>query len=465
MLRKTSFLNLLLIVTLNLLVACRLGPDGSATTNDNVAPPLSASGSLPVPTPLPTITLSGALLTPAALPTSSATLTATPTRTLIPTRTPRPIVTQSAAPFSGYDMPPWLVNPTTNLLMVETVDDRDGNYAVTIFNIAAGERFDIYLDGCCIEHSWLEQEGKLYIELDHPRIETINTVLQEPYQELINITTGEVSQNAPLFPEQRAVPSPDGRYVALISRAPLRISVLDREQNRESELVDLFGGRYGSHFSAAWTSDNALLAVSQVAFPDILDDPAQFGLAIYTSGGEAFRMYDRVNSNDWAPTHPYRILYTTSDWPNEIPCVLYVLENRHVCLEAIDTWREEQDVRLGQYAWSSDGNKVSFTHWNYETGKNGLCYLDLITEEIACPITAGALQSLGENHPLFVVGHHWSPDDRYIAVFVNPNGPNSDDATFTSIGIVSSDGSQFEILGRAILGYQNDDLWWSPNSN
>jgi len=462
---KHTLLSLLVIVTLHLIVACRLGPD-SPTTTDNVATPLPEIGSLPVLTPLPTITIPNVTATSTASPPSDATLTSTPTRTPIPTRTPRPTVTSSATPFAGYNIPSWLASPSTNLLLVKTVDDRYENYAVTIFNIAVGERFDIYLDDCCTRQSWLEQEGTLYIGIDHPQRETGRTILQEPYRELINTTTGEMSQHPPLFPGRVAVSSPDGRYVALISRAPSRIDVLDHEQNSERELLDLFNGRYSSHFSAAWTHDSALLAVLQVSFPEDRNDPAQFGLAIYTPGGEPFRMYDRINSNDWSPTPPYRILYTVGDRrTNVVPCILNVIENSRACLEAVDQWREDQEVKIGQFAWSSDGNKVSFTHWNYATNKNGLCYFDLTSEAITCPITASTLQSLGDNYPLFVVGHHWSPDDEYIAVFVNPNGLESSDATFTSIGIVSSDGTQFEMLDQAERGYQSDKLWWSPNAD
>lgn len=462
---KYTLLSLLVIVTLHLIVACRLAPN-SSRTNDNVTTPRPEIGSLPVLTPLPTITIPNVTATPTASPPYDATLTTTPTRTPFPTRTPRPTVTPSATPFAGYDIPSWLANPSANLLLVKTMDDRYENYAFTIFDISAGERFDIYLDGCCTRQSWLEQEGTLYIERDHPQHESLTTILQEPYRELINTTTGEISQHSPLFPGRVAVSSPDGHYVALISRAPMHIGVLEHERNSETELLDLFNGRYSSHFSAAWTDDSALLAVLQVAFPEDRNDPSQFGLAIYTPGGEPFRMYDRINSNDWSPTPPYRILYTVGDWrTNVIPCILNVLENSRTCLEAVDRWRQEQEVKIGQFAWSSDGNKVSFTHWNYATNNNGLCYFDLTSEDITCPITPSALQSLAEGYPLFVVGHHWSPDDEYIAVFVNPNGLESSDATFTSIGFVSSDGTQFEVLDQAERGYQTDKLWWSPNAD
>lgn len=160
---KYTLLSLLVIVALHLIAACRLGPD-SSTTNDNVATPLSEIGSLPVLTPLPTITIPNVTATSTASPPSDATLTTTPTRTPFPTRTPRPTVTPSATPFAGYDIPPWLVSPSANLLLVKTMDDRYENYAVTIFNISTGERFDIYLDDCCTRQSWLKQEGTLYIE-------------------------------------------------------------------------------------------------------------------------------------------------------------------------------------------------------------------------------------------------------------------------------------------------------------
>ena len=415
----------------------------------------------------PTVTPSPLVFTATPSATPRATITHAPTRTPVPTPTLRITATPTATTFAIYDVPVWLSQPqNSSMLMFETIGLQDGEHTLIVHNVVSGEQFVIPVGDCCIEHSWLLREDTLYIQLDHPRVETSHTVLQEPYQEFINTKTGEVTQHQPPFPGRYAVLSPNGRHVALIDRNPMRIAILDQEQDKEVALQDLFNGRYSNHYSASCTKDGALLAVSQVTFPE---EPgsgsAQYGLAIYTSEGEPFRMYDHINFGQWASVSPYKFLYTTGPWSEIVPCILYVADGNHICLEAITRWREEQDVQVAQFMLSPDGNKVSFIHWNSATNNNGLCYLDLNTDAINCLVTPTDLLSIDKDSRYYVILHHWSPRGDYIAFYVNPNGPLSNDSSFTSIGIVNSDGTHLEILGPVLAPYKTDQLWWELESN
>lgn len=414
----------------------------------------------------PTVTPSPLVFTATPLATAQATGEQAPNQTPVPTRTLRLTVTPTTIPFVNYDMPTWLSQPqNSSMLMFENIDLQDGKNTLIVYNVASGEQFVIPVGDCCIEHSWLLREDTLYIQLDHPKVQTINTVLQEPYQELINTKTGEVTQHQPPFPGRYAVLSPNGRHVALINRNPMRIAILDREQDREVMLQDLFNGRYNDHYSAAWTKDGALLAVSQVTFPEEGVGSPRYGLAIYTPEGEPFRMYDHINFGQWASPPPYRFLYTIGPWSEAVPCILYLADGTHICLEAITRWREEQNVQASQFMLSPDGKKVSFIHWNYATNNNGLCYLDLDTDAINCLVMATDLLSIDTVLPYYVILHHWSPRGDYIAFYVNPNGPLSDDGSFTSIGIISNDGIHLKILGPVLAPYKTDQLWWEPESD
>jgi hypothetical protein len=144
-------------------------------------------------------------------------------------------------------------------------------------------------------------------------------------------------------------------------------------------------------------------------------------LAIYTPTGEIVRQYVDMNTswgNPWSPVVPYRILYTDG-WT---PCILEVTEDRRECLEIIDEWLISQDVSPFHYIWSPDGHKISFVYNNEDTAvipKTGMCYIELATENIVCPISADGLWL---DEQLFARIQFWSPEGRYLVLFFDNLG-------------------------------------------
>jgi hypothetical protein len=59
----------------------------------------------------------------------------------------------------------------------------------------------------------------------------------------------------------------------------------------------------------------------------------------------------------------------------------------------------------------------------------------------------------------YPVGHRWSEDGRYLSIFMNPNGPRSDDATNNFLAVVTAEGQDFRILGQTLSVSQTVLLW------
>jgi hypothetical protein len=122
-------------------------------------------------------------------------------------------------------------------------------------------------------------------------------------------------------------------------------------------------------------------------------------------------------------------------------CILEIVENKRICLELIDEWLASQNVIPLNFDWSPDGTRVSYIYHNSETSNTGLCYFELATENIVCPITPSDLQL---NEQMFARRKFWSPDGKYLVLF------------FDSIGYSDVIGS----VGVIVIDIENQNSWF-----
>lgn len=391
-------------------------------------------------------------------PTATATTTRDPNQTTdlqtlerapstpVPTNTPRPTFTPPPTPtLAFFDLPEWVTDPMVNVLLAG-IDERS-HLRLSLYNAETGERFDlpINLSSYDIPSRWTITEEGFFIELHH----YIPAGSQNRLVEEINLQTGEVRQlEIPhaFIPGVQRIISPGGRYTLHIVRnenLPPQVTIIDGTNDTRIDLSGPFSNYYKDSITARWSPDSKMVAIISDHRYEDLAQPSEHALSVYSASGEPLQEYENYFSHlNWSPTSPHQLLVSRLDGDLQTPCILNFSEDAPICLERIINWRDQHEVKIHQFRWSPDGNRVSFIYWNNETMNNGLCYLDLGNDEIVCPITSEHLQN-----EQFVILHTWSPDGRYLVVDVNPWGPESHDGGFTSLAIVSSDGRSFQPLG------------------
>jgi len=410
------------------------------------------------PTPLAQLPTETASLTPSSSPTSIATSAPTLTQTATPTDTPSPT---AIATLIRYEIPTWVADPDTSVILLESFLSSDiDTVTVSLFNAASGERFDLLTSEEFSYPRWVQQNGQLFISLNYPKSE--GAINRDAYQELINTATGELTTPiSDTLPGQK-VESPNGRYQTRVIKALGArdiVITLDREIGEEIELTDPFEGRYRSNTQAKWSPDSKYLAVNRVSHPD--SGPYEYGLTIYLPTGEIFRQYEGLPTIiQWAPNSFAQMLYWRGEGENRAPCILDVINDSKRCLDRVIEWARQQNVKVGFFSWSFDGTKVGFSHWNTGTANNGLCFINLLDEDIQCPVTSNELQLEYLVYPYF---HYGSPDGQYVALVTNPANPeDAIDPYFTWLTVVNSNGTNFRVLNRVFIPSFSGEIWRPP---
>lgn len=387
------------------------------------------------------------VLTPAFTPTKPVVATETPTPREIIQVTLTPTLTEIP---NQIKLPEWIVEPLANILLLG-VAETDSIY---LYNVDNHEQYaaSIEINDFDPRWQWQEQDG-LY--LLNPRGIVI-------HQKVLNVLTGEFIKP----PEtNKDVMSPDGRYsVQMIKKedSPELFSIVDNELGTVTKLHNPYheyvtrNEDFVEYADAYWSPDGKLIAVwyKKHYYSDNMDDH----LVIYTPVGEIFRQQSNLDTmwgNPWNSNLPYRILYI--DGHRFVPpCIFEVTENNRFCLEFLREWAINQGVVLLNYDWSPDGGKISFVYYNSEKPETGLCYYDLITEDIVCPIMTNDLKL---NKQMYARKAYWSPDSKYMALIFDDIGI-ADVIGYANIAIVDVENQSFQILeGDYIWPFSNP---WRP---
>jgi len=383
------------------------------------------------PTPIPSdaevkieVTTTSTIAIPSPTTTQLPTIPPTATQTSGPTSTNQPTLTPTSTATLST-LPDWFSEPTANILIL----GNKGNPRVTIFNAETGD---------------------------------FQVVNEYPVRKAIE----EGFDNEPNTDEDSL--SPNGRYQVKIvnDNRVSSVRVFDKETNLTTELLNPFlnhmtlDAEFTELATPYWSSDGEFLAVIYEKFYD--GDSYQFdsNLAIYKASGEIFEQYKNtapIWKNPWSPDTSYRILYTEG-W--RTPCILDIIKNKTTCLEVIHDWAISENVSPFNYIWSPDASQISFVY-NNNDGLTGLCYIELITNDIKCPVTPGDLYF---DEQFYARVHYWSPDGNYLALFFDEFGAGSDVfGTRHKVSVVGVGDNKIQLLEgkyRPLLG----DPWRPPSS-
>ena len=363
--------------------------------------------------PQPTNTQEAAA-TPTLLPTATRTPPISPTEISANTETEAPTAkpataTSSPAPEATLDirrsLPPWILDPEANILLLGSQE----NQTITLLNADSGELYTASAPAYEMRPEWFWDDGNYYLNAGATG------------RKFLNLATGEYVTIPSEGPD---IASPNGRYAARIENRedPSElVKIIDYELGTEVELVNPFRDyqtrdeEFVEYARVFWSPDGLFLAV--VYFKHYYSDNEDRNLAIYTPSGELFRQKTSLTpelSKPWNPIRPYRILY----YGRRSPCILEVANNQQTCLSVIADWAEQQVIVPTFYTWSPDGEKISFVY-SSDRPNTGLCYYEVATEELVCPITT---EDLFFSRQFFARKHYWSPDGKFLVLFFDRLG-------------------------------------------
>ena len=435
----------------------------ACTSVDATVPAATENAQEPVSTLRPTRTAEPPTLSVPALPSNTA-----EPATLNPTSIPTPAPTQSRRPTAlpsptatlpfpkSFTFPAWVWNPDSAVLLVSLWDDaRQNNSIIYLLNVATGENFEIFSSEDGWKSYWYENEMGLNIRAYYPLRSGSDP--DHYYLHQVDIMTGEEHQLPLSTIYCDCWFSPDGRFTTqkVGELGAESVVIIDQATGQEISLADPFDGRYPDSIDLSWSFDSMLLAARYHDFDEV--NPA-IGLAIYTTDGRLYRAYPDVWNWAWAADGSHRILSIEGIYGNNgDPCILDLETNITECLSELTNWREENGIeKTGYYEWLPDGSGISFLYWNRAGEREtGLCIIDISSREITCPINETHIFSAAIGPEVggfpYLIGHQWSPDGHYIALAIDPFGPESDDRTLTQIATIARDGTQFHVWGFAGL--------------
>ena len=445
MLNAKGFILGLFIVLMGL-GACVTKTAVPATTSPTQAPVVTEMSTAVASQP----TLPPSTATPA--PKATSTPSITPTETFMETPTETDAI-QTATPMNTAKptvYPDWISAPDANILLLRKSKSSNS----MLFNVDTGEWHNIRMNIGDFDPWWLWLGNRFFLSPRGP----------SPSQKVLDITTGKFV-NLPDVDPHRDTLSPDGRYMARIATQEDRsqfMTIVDQESGAETELYNPFfhyktlNETFIESAIAHWSPDGAFLSV--LYDKHYYSDNSDHNLVIYTPSGEIFRQYTNVSiswSDPWNPVYPNKFLITRSY--SKSPCVLDVVENQKTCLDVLDAWAESQNVWLYHHFWSPDGDKISYVYQNGDEIKTGLCYFELATENVVCPITADDLRF---DEQLWVRIQYWSPDGKYLVLFFNRMGA-TDSPRPLKAAVVSIDDHSFHIL-EGEYSWPNGNPWRPP---
>lgn len=357
-----------------------------------------------------------------------ATPTETHTPAIIPSVTPTdipissPTSTPSATATSWLSsVPEWITDPAAKVLLL----GNNENSTITVFNVDTGEQRTV-------------------------RTREVIDILAER-----GVTLPDTNQDT--F-------SPNGRYEVQITRQENGtdlVAIIDHETQTENKLFNPFqhlqslDEPFSEHAIAYWSPDGMFLAVRYEKH--YYSGNSDHNSVIYTPSGEIFRQYAYMNpvwGNPWSPVGPNKIMFTEGHSYAPLPCILEINENKKSCPELINEWATSQNVSLFGYTWSPDGNYISYVYENSGESKTGLCYYELATENIVCPILS---EDLLFEKQMFARKQYWSPDGKYLVLFFDDIGIR-DVIGYIRVVVIDIANQNLQFL-EGEFSWQYDDPW------
>lgn len=456
------------------------------------------------PTAVPTTTTRATVpptLTPSIMSTSA------PSPTLRPSNTPRPSATAVPTLATQLELPGWIDDPDTAVLMIRT---QEMETAVSFINAHNGDRFDLKTPTHFPAIAWGKDAVGHYFE-----------VIDDAFRDRVYVTTGAATRlSSELLVERTAVPT-----ATSVANTPSHtvtiledvVFLIDASTGNEIALEDPFDSRYTDKIVADWSANEAYLWVWRGHAAD--SENTDVGdIVIYDPDGNILSISEGTDIPVWTPAAGSQLLYTD------------IFNGRRLCINEIATglvdcdllslWLEEHEVKLAQFMWSPDGRDIFFTFTRpanvMSQASVGFCTIDVATHDIHCPLAEkpnGWLISQIELSPteelvaiyyryvgeseqgikeicfynwrvddvncpvnettllnedagtwydnFFIHMTSWSPDGRFLSLILHNGCPSCGDRTKAKLAIVDSEENRLT-WQAGFIDYRKQSMRWRP---
>ncbi|HEX2620708.1 MAG TPA: hypothetical protein VHL11_11180, partial [Phototrophicaceae bacterium] len=187
-------------------------------------------------------------------PTSAAqTLNAVLTATIRPSFTPLPSPTPTTTALPGLDLPDWLRDPDTDVVVLFTFDDRGyDNGGINFINAVTDERFSLKLP-YVHEVRWIETADGVYIDLVHYQVNGT-----PGFDEYIDLATGKLTRFAFGDPDKpEALPAADTPPASADNGAGISYLL-----SAHTDMIEIDSDNHGGLYQAVTYFDLTLTDVS-----------------------------------------------------------------------------------------------------------------------------------------------------------------------------------------------------------
>jgi hypothetical protein len=386
------------------------------------------------------------------------------------------------------NLPAWVTNPKTQVLLVPTGSFRDGYKNLVLVNAMTTERFDIPFFPESIDFFWMPNGSQFGI-LSRLEDQVTLVSIQDG-----NITHTTVPQSATRFVVAQSFRGPpypiqasssdleDPKFLFLPSwmkLSPARNYFLYQE-DYDSMYTSIFEISTGQtviitdpndeyfDLSSEWSPDSRYLAVAQAdEEPGMLyqfENPPLFRLRVYDiASRQMVASYRNVTFPNWSPDGLKFLFQEWQDWFGESsPCIFDTISGTTKCYYDAVIQHKKTDTfhtTFSSVQWSPDQTMIGYIYFSFDQETNdeygGFCTITLASGDSRCMLEKFEMEEQT------IIDYSWSPDSSFISFEYDTTSPYSDDHSQPQLGIANVKTGEYFTIGDHVNRFQLG-LWRPP---
>lgn len=297
--------------------------------------------------------------------------------------TPRPSPTLTTTPVPSLDLPEWISDPDVNVYVARAYGEefRSRSASFTFFNVDTNEHYGLdlaYVDGV----TWFQSPETLYIRLE--RNGSRGADHSEGFTEFVDTQTGQLTRYArqdDARPDQQPPPPPvisdDNPALSYaISMENIYPEVWLNTEGDSVLLENPYAEKEYRYVDVAWRGEYL-----QVRYwsTDSTGHYVENDDAVYNQHGEILHTFNKDAGLIWAQDTP-QFLYQAET--GDI-CFLNLDEGTPDCT-LFNDFQAENDRLITSYSWTPDHSEILLFYRVGESETGGLCQFDLATHAVNC---------------------------------------------------------------------------------